>query len=237
MAEKRVLGAVVHGWVVPPKPGPARIVGRHVMLERLDADAHSADLFESFAGDPSLWDYMHSGPFTSASSFHRWIRDCTADAAMFYYAIRDLASGTCTGMAAYLRIEPDAGSIEVGSICFGPTLQRTKAATEAMYLMMQWAFKAGYRRYEWKCNALNMPSRRAAQRLGFSYEGIFRQAVVVKGRNRDTAWFAIIDKEWPALSEAYAAWLSDANFTAAGMQRESLADLTRLVRAGSDPLL
>ena len=140
-------------------------------------------------------------------------------------------------MASYLRIAPEAGSIEVGNICFGPALQRTKAATEAMYLMMKWAFDAGYRRYEWKCNALNMPSRRAAQRLGFSYEGIFRQALVVKGRNRDTAWFAIIDKEWPALREAYAAWLAPANFTVAGKQRESLADLTRLVRAASDPLV
>lgn len=237
MAEKRVLGAVVHAWVAPPKPGPARMAGHHVTLERLDADAHAADLFEAFASDPSLWDYMYSGPFTSASGFHRWIRDSAADAAMVYYAIRDLASGTCTGMAAYLRIAPDAGSIEVGSICFGTALQRTKAATEAMYLMMKWAFDAGYRRYEWKCNALNMPSRRAAQRLGFSYEGVFRQAVVVKGRNRDTAWFAIIDKEWPALREAYAAWLAASNFTDAGKQRESLADLTRLVRAGSDPLL
>jgi RimJ/RimL family protein N-acetyltransferase len=237
MAVKRVLGAVVHAWVVPPKPGPARIVGRHVVLERLDADAHATDLFEAFVSDASLWDYMYSGPFTSASSFHRWIRESAADAAMVYYAIRDLASDTCTGMAAYLRIAPDAGSIEVGSICFGPAFQRTKGATEAMYLMMKWAFDAGYRRYEWKCNALNLPSRRAAQRLGFSYEGVFRQAVVVKGRNRDTAWFAMIDKEWPALREAYRAWLSPANFTALGVQRESLADLTRLVRAASDPLL
>ena len=151
--------------------------------------------------------------------------------------MRDTVSGLCTGMASYLRIAPEAGSIEVGNICFGPALQRTRAATETMYLMMQWVFEAGYRRYEWKCNALNMPSRRAAQRLGFSYEGIFRQALVAKGRNRDTAWFAMIDKEWPALREAYQVWLSPANFTAAGKQRESLGDLTQLVRASSDPLV
>lgn len=237
MAEKRILGAVVDGWEVPPKPGPNRITGQYAALEALDADAHAADLFQAFVSDPSLWDYLFEGPFTSASSFHRWLRDCAAKPDMFFFVIRDLATGTCTGMASYLHIAPEAGSIEVGNICFGPVLQRTKAATEAMYLMMKWVFEAGYRRYEWKCNALNMPSRRAAQRLGFSYEGIFRQAVVVKGRNRDTAWFAMIDKEWPALREAYQAWLSPANFMAQGKQRESLGDLTGLVRAASDPLL
>ena len=114
-------------------------------------------------------------------------------------------------------------------------MQRTRAATETMYLMMQWAFDAGYRRYEWKCNALNMASRRAAQRLGFSYEGIFRQMMIVKGRNRDTAWFSVIDSEWPALREAFLAWLAPSNFDARGRQKERLSDLTRLVRAGSDP--
>ncbi len=237
MSEKRVLGAVVAGWAVPSKPGPDRIEGRYVVLERLNADTHAADLFQAFQSDPSLWDYLFDGPFTSASAFHRWLRDCSANPDMVFYTMRDLGTGICTGMASYLRIAPEAGSIEVGNICFGPALQRTRAATDAMYLMMKWAFEAGYRRYEWKCNALNMPSRRAAQRFGFSYEGIFRQAVVVKGRNRDTAWFAIIDKEWPALDEAFKAWLAPVNFTPQGKQRESLADLTRLVRAASDPLL
>lgn len=237
MTVKRDLGEVVEGWAVPAAPGPDRMMGRAVVLERLDPDTHAADLYQAFQSDPSLWDYLFEGPFQSASAFHRWLRDCAAKPDMVFYAVRDLASGVCTGMASYLRIAPEAGSIEVGNICFGPALQRTNAATEAMYLMMKWAFDAGYRRYEWKCNALNLPSRRAAQRLGFSYEGIFRQALIVKGRNRDTAWFAIIDKEWPALREAYAAWLSPVNFTAQGKQRESLADLTRLVRATSDPLL
>ena len=195
MADARMLGEKVLDWTVPPKPGFERIGGQLVALERLDADAHASDLFQAFQADPSLWDYLFVGPFTSAASFHRWLRDCATTPDMAFVAIRDLASGACTGMASYLRIAPEAGSIEVGNICFGPALQRTKAATEAMYLMMKWVFDAGYRRYEWKCNALNMPSRRAAQRLGFSYEGIFRQALVVKGRNRDTAWFAIIDKE------------------------------------------
>lgn len=237
MSENRVLGAVVEGWATPQRPGPDRMAGRYVTLERLDADPHAADLFKAFQSDPSLWDYLFDGPFTSAASFHRWLRDCVSKPDMVFYALRDLTTGMCAGMASYLRIAPEAGSIEVGNICFGPALQRTKAATEAMFLMMQWAFDAGYRRYEWKCNALNLPSRRAAQRLGFSYEGIFRQALVVKGRNRDTAWFAIIDKEWPALHEAYLAWLAPVNFTAVGKQHESLADLTRLVRAASDPLV
>jgi RimJ/RimL family protein N-acetyltransferase len=237
MGDARILGPVLKGWVVPPRPGPKRIAGKSVVLEQLDPDSHAADLFQAFQSDPSLWDYLFDGPFTSASAFHRWLRDCAAKPDMFFYVIRDLATDTCTGMASYLRIAPEAGSIEVGNICFGPALQRSKAATEAMYLMMKWVFDAGYRRYEWKCNALNMPSRRAAQRLGFSYEGIFRQAVVVKGRNRDTAWFAAIDKEWPALCEAYLAWLAPSNFDAAGKQRERLGDLTGLVRAASDPVL
>ena len=237
MSQTRMLGDVVKGWVVPQKPGPDQIAGQFVRLERLDADAHAPDLFQAFKSDPTLWDYMVSGPFTSAPGFHHWLADCTASQDTVFYAVRDTASGACTGMASFLRIAPEAGSIEVGNICFGPALQRTRAATEAMYLMMKWAFEAGYRRYEWKCNALNMPSRRAAQRLGFSYEGIFRQALIVKGRNRDTAWFAIIDKEWPALHKAYAAWLALANFAPSGEQKDSLADLTRLVRVASDPLL
>jgi RimJ/RimL family protein N-acetyltransferase len=151
--------------------------------------------------------------------------------------LRDKVSGQCGGVASYLRIAPGAGSIEIGNICLSPELQKSPAATEMQYLMMAWAFAAGYRRYEWKCNALNMPSRHAAQRLGFTYEGIFRQAVVAKGRNRDTAWFSVIDGEWPALREAFEFWLSPANFDAKGRQKERLSDLTRLTRGGSDPAL
>ena len=154
-----------------------------------------------------------------------------------FYAIKNLKTGAYEGVASFLRINPAAGSIEVGHINMSPALQQTPAATEAMYLMMQWAFDAGYRRYEWKCHSLNVPSRRAAQRLGFSYEGIFRQAGIVKGRNRDTAWFAAIDSEWPALKEAFRAWLDASNFDASGGQNERLSDLTRLVRPGSDPSL
>src|SRR5690606_12748185 len=134
-----------------------------------------------------------------------------------------LADGRALGTASYLRIAPPAGSIEVGWITYSPALQRTRAATEAMYLMMRWAFEAGYRRYEWKCHALNAASRRAAQRLGFSYEGVFRQAVVVKGRNRDSAWYAAIDSEWPAIRDAMETWLDPANFGPDGAQRQSLS--------------
>jgi RimJ/RimL family protein N-acetyltransferase len=237
MAEKRMLGAKLVGWVPPAKPGPDRIDGQYAALEQLDANAHAGDLYRAMSVDDTIWDYLPYGPFGSSSRYHRWIKETGMGADPLFYAIKDRETGRFGGVASYLRITPDMGTIEVGHICLAPEIQRSRVSTEAMFLMMQWAFEAGYRRYEWKCNALNMPSRRAAQRLGFSYEGIFRQAIVVKGRNRDTAWFAVIDKEWPALREAYSAWLSPANFTAAGKQRESLSDLTGLVRAASDPLL
>jgi RimJ/RimL family protein N-acetyltransferase len=165
------------------------------------------------------------------------VRDHAGHADPFFYAIQNLETDAWEGVASYLRVSPKAGSIEVGHINYSPALQRTRAATEAMYLMMKWAFEAGYRRYEWKCNALNAGSRAAAQRLGLSFEGVFRQAGVIKGRNRDTAWFAAIDSEWPALKEAFDAWLSPANFDSSGAQIERLGDLTGLVRAAADPTL
>lgn len=213
------------------------MTGSYARLAPLSADVHAALLYRAYAEHDAVWDYMPYGPFSSAAQYHRWAREHEGQQDPFFYAVRNLASGNWEGVASYLRITPAAGSIEVGHINFSPALQRTRAATETMYLMMKWAFEAGYRRYEWKCDALNMPSRRAAQRLGLSYEGIFRQAVVVKGRNRDTAWFAAIDSEWPALKEAFEAWLSPANFDSDGQQRESLGDLTGLVRAASDPAL
>jgi RimJ/RimL family protein N-acetyltransferase len=230
------LGAPVPDWVPPPKPAGQTLTGRYTELVRLDADAHAATLFDAYAGHDRIWDYLPYGPFSSAAQYHRWVRDTVADDKHLFYAIRNVETGACAGVASYLRIDPANGSIEVGHINFSPALQRTRAATEAMYLMMRWAFEAGYRRYEWKCDALNMPSRRAAQRLGFSYEGVFRQASVVKGRNRDTAWFASIDREWPALKEAFESWLSPRNFED-GVQKEPLGDLTRLVRVASDPAL
>jgi RimJ/RimL family protein N-acetyltransferase len=230
-------GAPLPDWKPPPRPSGQTLTGTWVQLERMDPDDHAADLFRAYSGHDGLWDYLPYGPFLSASAYHRWAKEMATGNDPLFYVLRNLATGHCGGVAAYLRITPEAGSIEVGHINLAPEIAGSRASTEAMYLMMDWAFSAGYRRYEWKCDALNIPSRRAAQRLGFSYEGIFRQATVYRQRNRDTAWFSIIDKEWPALREAYAAWLAPGNFDANGRQRERLADLTGLVRAASDPSL
>lgn len=227
----------MQGWQAPPRPDGSALRGQYAELAPLSAETHAALLFRAYAGEDHVWDYLPYGPFSSAAQYHRWVRDHAGQPDPFFYAVRNLQSGQWEGVASFLRIKPEAGSIEVGHINFSPALQQTPAATEAMFLMMQWSFEAGYRRYEWKCDALNKPSRRAAQRLGLSYEGVFRQAVVVKGRNRDTAWFAAIDGEWPALKEAFQAWLSPANFDDAGRQRERLGDLTGLVRVSSDPAL
>ena len=235
--DDRPLGPVVHDWTPPPRPGAAALDGVHVRLEPLSADRHAARLYRNYDGHPQIWHYLPYGPFSSASQYHRWVREHDGLDDPRFYAIHSAATDGFAGVASYLRITPEAGSIEVGHINLSPALQGTRDATEAMVLMMAWAFDAGYRRYEWKCDALNLASRRAAQRLGFSFEGVFRQASVVKGRNRDTAWFAVIDSEWPALKEAFAAWLAPSNFDANGQQRERLSDLTRLVRPGRDPAL
>lgn len=229
------LGESVPNWAPPPRPSGEVLQGHYARLEPLDAERHAALLFRAFEGHDDRWTYMPYGPFHSSAQFHRWVRETVARPEHRFYAIQDRGEAGFSGVASFLRVKPEAGSIEVGNINFAPALAGSRAATEAMYLMMRWVFEAGYRRYEWKCNALNRPSRRAAQRLGFSFEGVFRQAMVVKGRNRDTAWFACIDKEWPALQEAFAAWLSPGNFDADGRQKERLSDLTRLVRPGSDP--
>ncbi|MEL7259117.1 MAG: GNAT family protein [Pseudomonadota bacterium] len=237
MRANRPIGPVVEGWQEPPLPGLMVLEGRYARLEPLEADAHAALLFRAFEGHDWVWDYMPAGPFGSAAQFHRWMKEATAADDILFFAIFDKDSGAFGGFASYLRMKPTSGSIEVGYIAMAPALQRTRAATEAMYLMMEWAFDAGYRRYEWKCDALNRPSRAAAQRLGFSYEGVFVQATVVKGRNRDTAWLAVIDKDWPALKEAYQLWLSPSNFDEHGAQKERVSDLTRLVRRANDPSL
>ncbi|QJF50024.1 GNAT family N-acetyltransferase [Roseobacter ponti] len=236
MTKAPALGAPVPGWSPPPRPAGDTLTGARVRLEALNADAHAAELFDEMKGHDRLWDYMPYGPFAGQQAYAQWIGETVADDAHLFYAIRNLATGRAEGVASYLRINPGAGSIEVGHICLSPALQQTPAATEAMFLMMQWAFEAGYRRYEWKCNALNIPSRRAAQRLGLSYEGVFRQAAVIKERNRDTAWFAAIDSEWPRLQTAFSAWLAPSNFDDKGAQRQPLGAFTAPVLAAEDPV-
>ena len=232
------VGFPVKDWVAPPIPDGAILDGQYARLEPLAAD-HVGDLFRANSEDKSdgIWDYLPYGPFASQATYHKWVREMAALNDPYFYAFKNKDVRRFCGVASYLRIDPNAGSIEVGHINMAPALQRTRAATEAMYLMMKWAFEAGYRRYEWKCDALNAGSRRAAQRLGLSYEGVFRQATMYKGRNRDTAWFAAIDKEWPALEAAFQAWLNPNNFDENGRQTERLANLTALVRVASDPTL
>ena len=231
------IGLAVPGWSPPRRPPRETLEGRYCRLEPLDPDRHAADLHaaNSLDAEGRIWTYLPYGPFDTLDDYHAWMeRTCCGLDPMFYVVV-DPLNNVPVGVASYLRIDPDNGSIEVGHINYSPTLQRTPAATEAMYLMMEHVFKLGYRRYEWKCNALNAPSRAAARRLGFSYEGVFRQAAVVKGRNRDTAWYAMIDKDWPALREAFLRWLDPSNFDAQGRQRTRLSDLTAPLLKSPEP--
>ena len=204
------------------------MVGRYGRVEPLDPERHAADLHDANRedGDGRNWTYLSSDPFDDLAGYRAWLTAMTGGGDQLYHAIVDGATGKAVGVAAYLRIDPAMGVIEVGHLNFSPRLQRTRLATEAMFLLMRRAFdELCYRRYEWKCDSLNAPSRRAAERLGFRFEGVFRQALVYKGRNRDTAWFSILDCEWPTLRPAYERWLAPSNFDAAGTQRERLSDL------------
>jgi RimJ/RimL family protein N-acetyltransferase len=209
--------------------------GRLVRLEPL-LPAHAPALHAANTRDREgrMWTYMGYGPFASVEAYGAWVGEVTRDGDPMFYAIVRQDDDRPVGVASYLRITPASGALEVGNLAFSPALQRTPGATEAMYLMTRWAFRAGYRRYEWKCDALNAPSRRAAQRLGLSFEGVFRQATIYKGRNRDTAWYAATDSDWPALRTAFETWLDPANFDAEGRQRQALSALTRpiLVKTG-----
>ncbi len=220
------IGPPVDAALLTAAPSSAPMTGQWCSIEPLDADRDATALFDAYdaASDARGWTYLFVGPFDSKRSFTSWLKKLEDSTDPLYFVISD-SNGPC-GIAAYLRIAPQAGSVEVGSIHFAPRLQRTAAATEAMFLMMQRAFESGYRRYEWKCDSLNAGSRAAAARLGFTYEGEFRQAVVYKGRNRDTAWFSIIDGEWPALHDEFVRWLAPSNFDSDGKQRTSLRTST-----------
>jgi RimJ/RimL family protein N-acetyltransferase len=206
------------------RPGPVRLEGRYGHLEKLDQH-NGSGLWEAVKGHDALWTYMHYGPFTDRSAFTAWIGERVLLDDPFSYAVVD-PGGRALGIATLMEIRPAMRVIEVGNILYGPELQRTALATEAQYLLARYVFETlGYRRHEWKCNALNAPSRRAASRLGFTFEGIFRQHMIVKGRNRDTAWHAMLDGEWPARKLAFERWLDPENFDNQGRQRLRLTVL------------
>ena len=225
----QAVGGLVPDWKPRPRPQRELIEGRYCRLEPLDPDRHAADLFaaDSMDVEGRSWTYLPYGPFPTLAVYLDWMTsNCLSNDPMFF-AIVDRTYGLPAGVASYLNIAPNHGTIEVGHLHYAPRLQQRPAATEAMYLLMERAFDLGYRRYEWKCNALNAASRAAAQRLGLSFEGIFRQAAVTKGRNRDTAWYAAIDSEWPSLRAAFQSWLDPGNFDSKGRQRTRLSDVTR----------
>ncbi len=220
------LGNVLE-WTAARDPDRMGMVGETVRLEPLDPTAHARELFTSSHGpgiDPALWLYMSVGPFDRLETFAGWLETCARSTDPLFFTVVDTHTGLPSGMVSYMRVTPSHGVIEIGNIWFSPTLQRTRQATEAIFLLARHVFDdCGYRRLEWKCNALNEPSRRAAERFGFRYEGLFRRHMVIKGRNRDTAWFAMTDRDWPVIKAAFECWLAPENFDDAGRQRQTLA--------------
>lgn len=221
----QLVGEPVADWQPCPRTNATLLSGQYCRLERLKPEQHGADLWQAqqTALDGRDWTYLPYGPFNSLADYRVWLESVSALEDPYFFAIIDQTTQKALGVASLMRIDPANGVIEVGHIYYSPLLQRTPAATEAMYLLMRYIFELGYRRYEWKCNDLNEPSKRAAERLGFSFEGVFRQAAVIKGFNRDTAWYSLIDKEWPQSRYAFEHWLSPANFDAQGQQLQSLA--------------
>lgn len=219
------IGFPVPDWVPPDLPPRTPMEGNYCRLEPFDVARHAKELFHAYRADTEnrLWTYVPSGPFDEFEAYRHWAEETCLGADPLVHTVIDLTTKKAVGVASFLRIDPSNGVIEVGAIKYSPALQRTAAGTEAMYLMMKRVFdELGYRRYEWRCNNLNAESKRAAKRYSFTFEGVFRQAAIVKGRNRDTAWFAIIDKEWPAIKGAFEAWLSPENFSDDGLQKKAL---------------
>lgn len=222
-------------WTAARRPARVELRGRRILLRPIEAALDAEPLYALShrpSGDPAIWTYLPDGPYESADHLAQMLTWAQGSKDPLYFTI--LGEGRPLGWASYLRIAPEAGTIEIGHIWFGPALRRTAAATEAIYMLARHAFEdLGYRRLEWKCDSLNAASRRAAERFGFTFEGIFRQHQVVKGRNRDTAWYAIIDRDWPAIAAGMQAWLSPANFTAERNQVARLADLIAGARAAA----
>ena len=224
----QAIGFPLEGWSSRERPPPTAMEGRYCRVEAIDPEKHAADLHEANCLDREarIWTYLPYGPFDSLTAYRDWMTQSCLGPDPLFHAIVDIRSGKALGVASYLRIEPAVGVIEVGHINFAPLLQKTAAATEAMYLMMRRVFdELGYRRYEWKCDDLNAGSKAAAARLGFQFEGVFRQATIYKDRNRDTAWFAILDKDWPEIRRRMESWLDPDNFDAEGRQKRSLAEI------------
>ena len=221
-------------WAPPPLPPRTALAGQYVQLEPLER-AHHGELRAAHRedGEDAMWQYLPVGPFDDAG-FMAWIDANRVLHDPLHFAVR-MEDGQLGGTLSLMRITPASGTIETGWLTFAPRLQKTRESTEAVYLLMKWAFESGYRRFEWKCDAANLPSRRAAERYGLSYEGVFRQAAVVKGRNRDTAWYAAIDQEWPALRRAFEVWLAPENFDQSGNQLQSLGVLTAPNLFARDP--
>ncbi|MFJ9517997.1 GNAT family N-acetyltransferase [Kitasatospora sp. NPDC101801] len=222
------VGDPLPGWSPRPRPAAVTLKGDRCRLEPLDPERHAAELHAAYrsGADERDWTYMYAGPFESAAEYYRYAEAAAAGTDPRHYAVIDLAAGTAVGTLSLMRQDPEHGVVEIGNVMFSPLMKRRPISTEAQYLAMRYVFEdLGYRRYEWKCDSLNGPSRTTAERLGFTFEGIFRQALVYKGRNRDTAWFSVTDGEWPAVRRGFEAWLAPENFDDRARQRHSLADL------------
>jgi RimJ/RimL family protein N-acetyltransferase len=224
----QTIGMPVPGWHGAQTPGAVPLAGRYCRIERANVERHADDLYEAYRAAPDSrdWTYLNVGPFETLDAYRDHLTRAAALVDPLHHAVVDLATGKAAGTLALMRIDAANGVAEVGHVTFSQRLQKTRAATEAIFLLMKHAFDGlGYRRFEWKCDALNAPSRAAALRYGFTFEGIFRQAIVYRGRNRDTAWFSIIDSEWPAIREGFTVWLEPSNFDAQGKQVRKLAEL------------
>lgn len=227
------IGPALDGWTTRPLPPRTPMVGRLCTVEPVDVGRHAADLHRAYssAADGRDWTYLSVGPFATEADYVEYLSAAAASADPFHHAVIDHRTGKAIATLALMRMDPPNGVIEVGHVTYSPLIQRTVMGTEAQFLLMRRAFdELGYRRYEWKCDAFNAPSRRAALRYGFQFEGIFRQAVVTRGRSRDTAWFSIIDSEWQVLRPAYERWLAPANFDEQGRQRATLSSLIDAAR-------
>lgn len=229
------IGVALPAWKGALSPGGQSLMGRYCRVERIDVECHSADLYQAYGEAPDArdWTYLSAGPFETFESYKTYLTAVAKLADPMHYAVIELASGTAVGTLALMRIDAPNGVIEVGSVTYSPRMKRTRISTEVMALLMKHVFEdLGYRRFEWKCDSLNARSRAAALRYGFSFEGIFRQAIVTRGRNRDTAWYSMIDGEYPELRAAYERWLAPSNFDQSGQQIETLGALIGQEKSG-----